>query len=56
MDVSLDRGALFDRSRPTFVYDDRVDLSPARVLTTLRAFALAVKQMAEGYAQGPPGC
>jgi hypothetical protein len=41
---------------PDILYDGPVNLSPARVVATLRAFAAAVKQISEGYAQGPPGC
>ena len=38
------------------LYDGPVSLFPARVVAALRAFAAAVKQISEGYAQGPPGC
>jgi hypothetical protein len=43
-----------ERSR--ILYDGLVNLSTARVITALRAFVTALKQMSEGYAQGPPGC
>jgi hypothetical protein len=33
-----------------------VNLSTARVVASLRAFVTAIKQISEGYAQGPPGC
>jgi hypothetical protein len=33
-----------------------VNFSAARVVAALRAFVTAVKQISEGYAQGPPGC
>jgi hypothetical protein len=39
-----------------FLYHGFVNLFSARVVATLRAFVTAVKQMSEGYAQGPPGC
>ena len=42
--------------RSWILYDGPMNLSSARVIVALRAFATAVKQMAEGYAQGPPGC
>jgi hypothetical protein len=33
-----------------------VNFSAARVVSALREFVTAVKQISEGYAQGPPGC
>jgi hypothetical protein len=38
------------------LYDGFVNLSAARVVAALRAFVTAIRQMSEGYAQGPPGC